>query len=92
VQRLCRKWNIVRLDAFGSVLRTDFAAESDVDLLVTFDPVARITLLDLDKAESEFSRLLGRKVDLVSRIGVEASQNWIRKGNILDSAVLLFAA
>jgi predicted nucleotidyltransferase len=35
----CRKWKIVELSLFGSVLRDDFRPDSDVDLLVTFSPM-----------------------------------------------------
>jgi predicted nucleotidyltransferase len=92
VGSLCRKWNISRLDLFGSALRDDFGPQSDIDLLVEFEPGAHVSLIDLDRAEMEFARVFGRRVELVSRRGIEASQNWIRRRNILDSAVMLFAA
>lgn len=44
LDRICRRWNIVRLEAFGSILTNAFNEESDVDLLVTFAPSARMTL------------------------------------------------
>ncbi len=88
----CRKWDIVRLEVFGSALRDDFGPQSDLDLLVTFDPSARRSLFDLAEAEQELGSLLGRKVDLVTRAGIERSRNWIRRREILDSARLLYAA
>lgn len=88
----CRKWDIVRLEVFGSALREDFGPQSDLDFLVSFDPGARRSLFDLAQAEQELGSLLGRKVDLVTRAGIERSRNWIRRREILDTARLLYAA
>ena len=63
----CRRNHIQRLSLFGSVLRDDFTPESDVDVLVEFEPGARISLFDQVRIEDELGELLGRKVDLVSR-------------------------
>lgn len=82
----CRRWRIARLEVFGSALRDDFRPDSDVDFLVTFAPDASWSLLDLDEMEEDLARLIGRKVDLVSRRGVERSQNWLRRRAILGSA------
>ncbi|MEN3001958.1 MAG: nucleotidyltransferase domain-containing protein [Armatimonadota bacterium] len=89
---LCRKWRIARLEVFGSVLRADFRADSDIDLLVTFEPGIRWSFFQLYRAESEFSALFGRKVELISREGVERSANYIRRKAILESAEVLYAA
>jgi len=88
----CRKWDVVRLEVFGSALRDDFGPESDLDFLVTFDPIARRSLFDLAEAEQELASLLGRRVDLVTRAGIERSRNWIRRREILETARLLYAA
>lgn len=60
----CRKHNIRRLALFGSILREDFRQGSDVDILVEYEPDARITLLDVAVQEMELSDMIGRKVDL----------------------------
>jgi predicted nucleotidyltransferase len=60
----CRRNRIRRLAFFGSVLRDDFTSESDVDMLVEFEPGTRIGLIGLAGVENEMSRLVGRKVDL----------------------------
>lgn len=88
----CRRWKISRLELFGSALREDFGPESDIDLLYTFEPGARISLFDLDDIEAEFESLLGRQVDLVSRSAIERSGNWYRRRHIFDTAQLLYAA
>jgi predicted nucleotidyltransferase len=64
IAEFCRRNHIRRLALFGSVLRDDFTAESDVDILVEFEPDARVGLLGLARMEIELSELLGRKVDL----------------------------
>lgn len=92
IAEFCRTWKIVELDLFGSVLRDDFQAESDVDVLATFAPDATWSLLDHVEMEAELSTILGRPVDLVSRRAVERSPNWIRKKAILNSAQPCYVA
>ena len=82
----CRRWKIVELSLFGSVLRDDFGPGSDVDMLVTFAPEADWSVLDHVSMEEEVSVILGRKVDLVSRRAVEGSANPLKRRAILDSA------
>jgi uncharacterized protein len=60
----CRRHRIRRLALFGSVLRDDFRPDSDVDILVEFEPEARVGLLTLADMEIELSELLRHKVDL----------------------------
>jgi len=67
VARFCRENRISRLAAFGSVLRDDFTDASDIDLLVEFEPGARVGLLDLARMELELEALFGRRVDLNTR-------------------------
>ncbi len=88
----CRRWQIVELALFGSVLRDDFRPDSDVDVLVRFAPEARHTLLDMVRMQEELQRLLGREVDLVEREAVEQSWNYIRRRAILQSAEVIHAA
>lgn len=92
LKNLCVKWRISKLEAFGSVLREDFTPDSDIDLLVSFAPDAKWSYFDLYDAEEEFRLLLGREVDLVSRRGIESSQNWIRRQAILESAVPVYGS
>jgi hypothetical protein len=62
---LCRRHRIRKLSLFGSTLKGTARPDSDVDLLVEFEPGARTTLLDMAQIELELSQLLGgRKVDL----------------------------
>jgi hypothetical protein len=59
----CRRNRIRRLALFGSVLREDFGPQSDVDVLVEFEPGTRVGLRFFT-LEEELSEILGRKVDL----------------------------
>src|SRR5687767_12858583 len=88
----CRRWAITELALYGSALRPDFSPDSDLDLLVTYGNDVRWSLLDMVRMEEELSVILGRKVDLVSRRGVEQSPNWIIRREILGSAQVLYAA
>jgi predicted nucleotidyltransferase len=89
---LCRRWKITELALFGSWLRGDNTAQSDVDLLVTFDPDAGWSLFDFVRMQDELSDLLKLKVDLVSRRGLERSRNPIRPKEILSTAKVIYAS
>jgi predicted nucleotidyltransferase len=60
----CKQNRVRRLSLFGSILREDFGPNSDVDILVEFEPDARIGLICLSGLEIELSKIVGRKVDL----------------------------
>ncbi len=65
IAAFCQKHNIRRLAFFGSVLREDFSANSDVDVLVEFVPDTPVGFFKLYDLEEELSRILGgRKVDI----------------------------
>lgn len=63
IAEFCRKHHIKKLAVFGSVLRADFREDSDIDVLVEFEP-AYIPGLGFFAIEEELSEILGRKVDL----------------------------
>lgn len=88
----CEQWQIVELSIFGSILRDDFNAESDIDFLVTFARDSHRSLLDLIKMEQQLKDLLNRKVDLVTKSSIEQSHNWIRRQDILTAAQVIYAA
>lgn len=86
--KLCRRHHIRRLSFFGSVLREDFGPESDVDVLVDFEPghVVGFAIFDI---EEDLSRLLGgRRVDLVREKWLN---RWMRD-DVLKSAEVQYAA
>ena len=85
----CRRWRITEFALFGSALRDDFNSESDIDVLVTFDGDAHWTLFDMVDMQEELKDIFGRNVDLVSRRGIESSQNYLRRKEILSSAKVI---
>lgn len=60
----CRRHRIRKLAIFGSALRGELRPESDIDVLVEFEPGVRVTLFDMGRAQVELSALLEREVDL----------------------------
>ena len=61
----CRRHHVRKLSLFGSLLRDDFSAKSDVDVLVEFEPGAKVSFFKLYDLEQELSQQLGgRKVDI----------------------------
>jgi predicted nucleotidyltransferase len=93
IAEFCQRWNITELALFGSVLRDDFQPESsDIDVLVSFAQDAHWTLFDLVDMEEDIQAIFQRKVDLVSRRGIERSQNHLRRQAILTSAKVIYAA
>jgi predicted nucleotidyltransferase len=92
IARFCQRWGIRELALFGSALRDDFHPDSDLDILVTFTAGVDWGLLDHIQMQKELQGLLRRSVDLVSRHGLERSQNWLRRQEILSTAQTLFSA
>ncbi|MCA9907257.1 MAG: nucleotidyltransferase domain-containing protein [Anaerolineae bacterium] len=86
LRMFCKRHPVRRLPLFGSALRLDFTATSDVDLLVEYEPGARVTLLDMAQQEIELSELVGRKVDL--RTPNELSRYF--RQQVIDEAVTLY--
>ena len=85
----CKRWNVSELALFGSVLRADFRPDSDVDVLVSFDPQAQVTLFDMARMQAELKDIFKRDVDLVSKRGLQRSRNYLRRKRILDSAQVI---
>ena len=88
----CKRWQIAELAFFGSVLRDDFGPDSDIDVMVRFQPEASHSLFSMVSMEEELSGILGRETDLVSRTAVEKSRNYIRREAILKSAEVFYVA
>jgi CRISPR system Cascade subunit CasA len=92
LRQLCRKWKIHSLQLFGSARTGQLGPNSDIDLLAEFEADEQWSLMDLVRAQEEFSELFGRPVDLVDRKSLECSANPIRRDSILNSAEVLYAA
>ena len=92
VVAFCRRWEVVEMSFFGSVLRDDFRPNSDVDVLVRFGGEPTPGLFGLVRMEDELAGLFGRPVDLLTRDAIENSRNYIRQRSILDSLRVVYAA
>ncbi|MGQ9880321.1 MAG: nucleotidyltransferase family protein [Armatimonadota bacterium] len=92
IEAFCRKWQIQERAIFGSALRDDFRADSDADVLVTFQPGVHWGFGQLLEMTHELDRLFGRPVDLVERPLVEASKNYIRRKHILSHLERIYVA
>jgi len=90
IDQFCQKWSIVELSLFGSVIRDDFRPDSDIDILVKFADHAKITLFDLTDIKDELTKIFARKIDLISKKGIEASRNYLRKTRIINSAKVIY--
>jgi len=88
----CRRWLISEFALFGSAIRDDFDADSDLDILVTFAPGADWSLLDHFQMEQELAKLLKRKIDLFNKHAVEQNHNWIRRREILNTAKTIYVS
>lgn len=64
IAEFCRRNRIRKLAIFGSALRDDFTPESDIDVIVWFDPEARVGFFELHDTEQQLVVILQRKVDL----------------------------
>jgi predicted nucleotidyltransferase len=64
IAEFCVRNHIKRLAIFGSALRDDFTPESDLDVLVEFEPGAHVGMIRLAALEFELGEIVGRKVDL----------------------------
>ncbi|GBC95943.1 hypothetical protein HRbin16_01743 [bacterium HR16] len=71
VAEFCQRYRIRKLSLFGSVLREDFRPDSDVDVLVEFDPEAKVGFVALSRMQRELSAILQRQVDIVPRSGLK---------------------
>jgi hypothetical protein len=87
IAEFCHRNQIRELALFGSVLREDFRADSDVDVLVEFEPEAQVGLFALMRMQDELAELLGRPVDLVPKLGLKP----LIRDSVLASAQVIYA-
>ena len=90
---LCRRYDVARLEVFGSAARgADFdPSRSDADFLVEFKKGAGLSALDQFFGFAEaLEQLLGRPVDLVERKALEQSRNYLRRRSILKDATVVY--
>lgn len=89
LEAFCAKWKVTELSLFGSVLREDFNPDSDIDVLVSFEPGALWGLWDLFDMQDELAAQFGRSVDLIEKEGL---RNPFRRHEILTTRQVMYAA
>lgn len=89
IEEFCHRWRIGEFALFGSVLRSDFRPDSDIDVLVTFASDAKWNLWDFVAMKEELEALFGRSVDLVEK---PALRNPVRRSAILASQEVIYVA
>ena len=85
---VCRRYGVKELSLFGSAVRGEMRPESDVDILVEFEPGVRIGLIKFESLVDELESLAGRRVDLVTKRGLKP---WVRP-TVLKDAHVIYAA
>lgn len=89
IEAFCRRWGVKEFALFGSVLRDDFRPDSDVDVLVEFQPGSGFTFENTPVILDELESILGRTVDVVEKGRI---RNRFREASILSSHRVLYAA
>jgi predicted nucleotidyltransferase len=89
IEALCQRWHIRELALFGSQSRSDARPDSDIDLLVSFDPGEEWDLIDMAHLREELAGLLGGDVDLLE---IESVRNPYRLRSIERDKQVVYAA
>lgn len=85
---ICRRYEVRELSLFGSAARGEMQAESDIDIMVEFQPGAGIGVVKFESLAEELEKLMGKKVDLVTRRGLKP---WVLP-NVVKDARVIYAA
>lgn len=89
VADFCRRHGVRKLSLFGSVLRDDFRPDSDVDIMLQFEPEHGFTFENTPVIIDELRKLFGRDVDVIEQ---DRIRNRFRREAILSSHRVLYAA
>jgi predicted nucleotidyltransferase len=87
IGRLCKKYFIEELSVFGSATLDDVGKSGELCFLVSFEDGAAITLFDIIEMESEFEKLLNKKVDIVEKAAIS---NPVRRERILAEREIVY--
>jgi uncharacterized protein len=85
---VCRRYGVKELALFGSAVRGEMRRESDIDVMVEFEPGARIGLIKFESLVEELESLAGRRVDLVTKRGLKP---WVRPQALKDARIIYAA-
>jgi predicted nucleotidyltransferase len=82
---VCRRYGVKELSLFGSAARGEMRQNSDVDIMVEFEPGVRVGLIKFEDLAEELGALIGRRVDLVTKRGLKP---WVRPEVVKDVRVI----
>ena len=85
---VCRRYGVKELSLFGSAARGEMGPDSDIDIMVEFEPGVRIGLIRFESLVEELESLAERKVDLVTKRGLKP---WVR-AEVFKDARVIYAA
>jgi hypothetical protein len=85
---LCRRYGVRELSLFGSAVRGEMRPESDIDIMVEFEPGTRVGIVKFESLAAELESMAGRRVDLVTKNGLKP---WIRPSVLRDARVVYAA-
>jgi predicted nucleotidyltransferase len=86
---ICRRFGVMEMAVFGSVLRDDFRTDSDIDVLITFALNRSVDSFDLAELQLTLESFFNRSVDVVEKA---ALVNPFRRKAILSTAEVIYAA
>src|ERR1700720_1365316 len=82
---VCRRYGVKELSLFGSAVRGEMRPDSDIDIMVEFEPCVRVGLIKFESLVEELESLAGRRVDLVTKRGLKP---WVRTRALKDARVI----
>jgi predicted nucleotidyltransferase len=88
IAEFCRRWKITEFSLFGSALRDDLRPDSDIDVLISFEPDIPWSLFDWVDMVEELKSIFGREVDVVEKSGL---RNPFRRHEILSNRKIIYA-
>ncbi|TVR99752.1 MAG: DNA polymerase subunit beta [Phycisphaerales bacterium] len=89
IPEICRRWKIAKLWLYGSAARGELKPDSDINLLVAFEPGIVPDLDELDKLEEELFPVFGRPIDLLTKGSI---RNPFLRASIEKDLKVLYAA
>jgi predicted nucleotidyltransferase len=89
IEEFCKKWKVVELALFGSVLRDDFRPDSDIDVLITFTDDCGWSLLDLAQMHIDLKVIFQQEIHIREK---DALRNPFRKKEILNHHEVIYMA
>jgi uncharacterized protein len=88
IKDFCRKYAVKEFSLFGSVLREDFRSDSDIDVMLAFQPGHGFTFENTPDIQDDLERIFGRKVDVIEKGRI---RNHIRRRQIMQNHRVVYA-